>query len=335
MLLGAASVAAAQQVIYKGSATPLPGGDRAMLTPMRCDAAGNIFYRGYRSPATLVPLKEITSDGKQVKTFSIPDDAMSGSLKGATARDFAITPTGKAYEVLQGPGADGSRIFVVEFDGDGKYSNAIELDGKFIPAQFAVFSTGDFLVSGAAVLHGGENPAFQSFTAVFDRSGRLVKEVDTGQPALTGSVTNGGGEKSPGKGGSSGPVPSGIAESGADFVYVLKKTGKPVLLMISPAGVVERRIALEPPPYPDASVNGFRVGAGEVLVEYIRPQADTKSNATQYFYTYETLEGERLAAYTLAPDLRGLFACPDWRGGFSFLSVAEDGQNVLLRAESR
>ena len=96
---------------------------------------------------------------------------------------------------------------------------------------------------------------------------------------------------------------------------------KPVLFRVSPAGTIESQISLEPPQSPDVRVNAFRVGPGEVLVGYVQPQVDDKSNATQYFYLYSTLDGERLAAYTLDPALNGFFGCTDWRGGFSFLTL--------------
>src|SRR6185312_2211867 len=123
----------------------------------------------------------------------------------------------------------------------------------------------------------------------------------------------------------------GLTESDGADVYLLVQGRAPVVFVISSAGVVDRKLTLAPPPYPNTQVSAFRVGVGQILLEYVRPNALPNGNAAYYLLLYDSLHGEEISEYTRGPDVSGTLGCTDWRGNFSFLTANDRGP-ILLKA---
>lgn len=140
--------------------------------PVKCDAQGNVYIQGYRplNPRN-APIVKISSDGQRAAVFAI--DAAPG-FKRAHVNDFAVDLSGKLYMLTV---KSTGELDIVAFDDQGKYDSTITVEQLFYPAQLAVFLSGDFLVSGMKLSEKDRAPTGEAFTAIFDRAGRLVKEL--------------------------------------------------------------------------------------------------------------------------------------------------------------
>jgi hypothetical protein len=68
---------------------------------------------------------------------------------------------------------------VFSYNSDGSVKSEIKLQTRFFfqPYLFALFSSGDFLVSGLERDHDPNNPIEWPFTGIFSSSGDLRKEI--------------------------------------------------------------------------------------------------------------------------------------------------------------
>jgi hypothetical protein len=78
----------------------------------------------------------------------------------------------------------------------------------------------------------------------------------------------------------------------------------------------------------------MRVAQSQIAVEFWKPASDPTQSGYSEFVVYDAFRGDKLASYTLAPGLHGLFACFDGRGGFDFLGAAENGTRIIIRASA-
>jgi hypothetical protein len=308
--------AVSSQTIVADSSLPTPDVNSFIIMPVHCDSYGNIFLQP--------PLSKISPDGKRTAIFDLSAARIDG-LTNLVFKAFAVDASGSLYQLVR---MEDQRVVIVKFDSDGHYSGSIILNEKFEPQQLGVFTEEVFLVSGITFVRGGSSPEFAPYTAVFDRSGRLIKKVDTIEPVGTPGRGQGNAENL------SGLPELGIAESQGVYVYLLRQAAAPTVFVISAAGVVDRMLKLSPP-YPNTNVSGFRVGTGQLLVEYARPKALPNGNTAYYMVLYNAETGEKLSEYARDPDLGGVLGCTDWKGKFTILSTDYDGKRVLVKASKR
>ena len=257
--------------------------------PIHCDASGNIFV--------LPPLAKFSPDGDRTALFDI-SAATSDGFTDLVAKSFAVDTSGSVYRLAR---TKEDRVVIVRFDTDGQYSGTVVLDQKFEPLQMGIFKGGAFLVTGSTYAKFNELRVYTPYVGMFDRSGKLIKNIDTNDASKT-------------------PPELGIIESDDTDVYILRQGEKPTVFVISPAGVLDRTLTLALPPYPDTQVSSLRVGPGQLLVEYVRPKAMPNGNAAYYMITYGSTHGEKISEYTRGPGVSGILGCTDWRGHFSFVT---------------
>ncbi|MGH9613602.1 MAG: hypothetical protein ACRD4P_11035, partial [Bryobacteraceae bacterium] len=302
------------------SSVPTPEVGAAIMMPIHCDSSGDIFVRP--------PLSKIGPDGRRIAIFDL-SAARSDGLADLALKTFAVDPSGSVYELAK---TKDERVVIIKFDRDGHYTGSVILDEHFEPLQLGVFESGTFLVSGVTLTKAGSKPEFNPYTALFDRSGRFIKNVDTSEPANAPPASQ---KTSQGKQSKADKILAapelGLTESDGANVYLLVQGKAPTLFVISPAGVVDRKLSLAPPPYPNLQVSAFRVGVGQILLEYVQPNALPNGNAAYYLVLYDSLHGDELSEYTRGPDVSGTLGCTDWKGNFSFLS-ANDREPILLKA---
>src|SRR5262249_39665904 len=150
------------------------------------------------------------------------------------ARDFAVTPNGDFYEVTY-LGKTG-QAFVLSFSSDGSVKSRIKLGAPpFSPVRFAVFKSGEYLVSAVTYW-----PDQSPFIAVFDASGKLVKRLN--EPAERTEKAERGRDTGTTSDSTMRAAEKGIAISGSDGnVYLLRATSPAQVLAISPGGEVLRK----------------------------------------------------------------------------------------------
>ena len=313
-----ATAALPGQVLVADSTVPAPQVNPALIMPIHCDSSSDIFLRP--------PLSKIDSEGRRTATFDL-SAAQSDGFSDLTLNSFAVDPDGTLYALAL---TRDQHAVIVRFRNDGAYSGSTPLDGKFYPLQFASFNGNAFLVFGVAPSGSPPNLRLLPYSGLFDCAGRFVKTLDPPKPSANSGAKPG--SERPGY------LPSGaslaIAESDGTDAYFLEQGASPTVTVISAAGVIDRTLTLSPP-FPNAQVSGLRVGLGQILVEYTRPQTGPNENAVSYYYVYNSATGDKLIAYTQSPGLHGTLGCTDWRGSFTFLSTDKDGRSILVRARAR
>jgi hypothetical protein len=246
-------------------------------------------------------------------------------------------------------------VSLVVFDEEGNYDSVIRLDNLLAPRQLAVFPSGEFLISGER-LDEEQRGTGQPFTAIFDRAGRLMKElelpddIEEQREELRSAVdprmeqqTAGDQLPAPKPQGQAvpaqtNPLPSkteqfqlalsrGKAVAADDGnIYLMRAISPPVIYVIAPGGGVARRLSLKPPD-PDALPLEMKVAGGRVAMMFVTP--DTKGRLTKHTLVIANTEsGEVIAHYPTGAEVGGALACysPD---AITFLSATQGGSMAL------
>jgi hypothetical protein len=198
--------------------------------------------------------------------------------------------------------------------------------------QLGAFRGGGFLGSGVTFGNTAARSQFVPFVAVFDRNGRQIAQVITGERPQ-GTDRPGRKTKGATRTDEAPPPEFSVVECDGSYCYLLRQADEPTVFVISAAGQIERTLRLSPPGSA-TQVSGFRVGAGQLLVEYVEPRALPNGNASYSLALYNATDGEKISEYWRDPGVSGTLACTDWRGDFTFLSGDEMG-SVLLTARAR
>jgi hypothetical protein len=291
---------------------PVP---RYLLVPPRCDAQGNAYFRfSPVLPSQNPPVTKISPNGKVVTKFSLNSVPDTTFTQGAAVRGFAVDDRERVHLLASKDG----KAFIVIFSAQGDFESTIPLSKPdFYPTQLTVFSSGAFLVSGVVQTNDSLPVTGRPFSAVFDNTGELVKEImlpaissTEGQIAI--SVPGG----LPGE-----PVvisylkilqatAGRLSLAGDDgYVYLILRTFPPTVYVLAPDGSMVRNLEINPPSgdvFPLAPAEA----AGKLLVPYVRRiRPGRRENELTGMIVYDAGTGEELARYNLSHDLEGYFSC--------------------------
>jgi hypothetical protein len=305
-----------QSIPLKLTATVKTPLHSALLGKSKCDEDGNVYLRPYDQVRaknhTLLqsPFQKIAPDGALGTLYRNSND----EPEDFAGRDFAATPGGDFYEVAYL--AKTSQAYVISFSSDGAVKSRLELEGPhFNPIRFAVFKSGEYLVSGVTPW-----PETASFTAVFDTSGKLVKRLsepvekkgkdestrDTG--ATSDSTTR--------------AVEMGEATSGSDGnVYLLRATSPAQVVAISPGGELLRKFSVDPG-RPGMTAQSIKASRDGLAITFM----DRRAQGPERVIETVTYSGESRAHYIIMDEkviATGL-ACYT-SDGFTFVTSSEDG----------
>src|SRR5260370_7919251 len=73
--------------------------NRPIYQPARCDADGNVYFRGYQSDDRRVPITRVDGKGATLK-YSLDSDP---TLSPVPSYDFSLLPNGNLYHPIQVP----------------------------------------------------------------------------------------------------------------------------------------------------------------------------------------------------------------------------------------
>ncbi|MFQ5777102.1 MAG: hypothetical protein ACE5IP_03755 [Terriglobia bacterium] len=322
----------------------------AIMLPVKCDARGNLYIRSHQPLRALAaPVSKITRDGKRAAVFTL---ASAPGFEEGMFGDFAVDIRGKVYLLAMNK----KGVAIVAYDSDGGYDSTIKPEGLFGPAQLAVFPSGEFLASGEKLderLYGTGEP----FTAIFDRNGKLIKELSLPQDIWKQPPSDDGTEKvTPSEDGEAdekdaplpqdaqGETPEGAvsiekeqfsralsvgmavpAEDGN--VYLMRATPDPLIYVIAPGGTVLRRLVIaRPSEHSDPST--LHVAGGKLVVQFSEYDPTGKFKRS-LFAVANAESGETLSYYVTGPEVGGALACYT-PNGFTFLGSNVAGQLILI-----
>jgi hypothetical protein len=304
-----------------------------LLGISRCDAGSSVYLQQY-SPTGTQPILKVSRDGQRTVRFSV--DAVPG-LQAADIVNFAPDRSGQLFLLVN----QKEEHFVARFDRDGKYVSRFRTPEPLLPTGLAVFSSGDFLLSGYEVLNGSsQTRQLRPMLALVDDDGRLIRRVGTGgsdiqhpQPPKHEPVDDP--RKSPDVEFAQ-AIGGSVLESGDDGnVYVMRGTPQGPILVVSAAGELLRTLRLTPP-------EGFRlreikVAPGRIAAVYTRRPNRNKGEKTSAvtIAVIDAVTGEKQAEYFhQSPELGLGLACytPD---NFTFVGADRQGYLELIHAAAK
>ncbi|MGH9682666.1 MAG: hypothetical protein ACRD4S_03505 [Candidatus Acidiferrales bacterium] len=305
------------------------------VSSTKCDASGNIYLRFYQMPNFLAaPIVKVSPEGKQLATFSIR------SISGFERADLGAFTVGLRGEIVglvvrPDPQGDKAESGLITFKDDGSFDSYTALESSFSPFNLAVFSSGEYLISGIQRMAGDSNPIHPSgmrpFTAIFDQSARLIKRF-----TLTGDVKQ---PKPDEAGGISqnGRVPreisTGAALTGSDGnIYLVRMARQPIVFVIAGNGTILRRMELNPPSDKYSASNVRYSSAGKLAVLFGEPtKADPRVSNIDLISVYDAETGDRLVDYQLPPEAGAALLCYT-PNAFTFLGSTDQGQLTINEA---
>ncbi|MBZ5531609.1 MAG: hypothetical protein LAO20_09270 [Acidobacteriia bacterium] len=326
---GAAGTNESPLVLNAGTITKtqLQGRPMAKVT---CDEDGNVYTRLYVHEKAIdgtlfqVPIQQVKADGSLGRLFTTAES----QLKDLSIADFFVGAKGEMYELGWTPKKE---VYVLAFGDDGAIRSKTKLEAPFFMAyQFAVFKSGEFLVSGTQ----GQDQ-HEPFTAVFDASGRMVKKLSSPEDegfkksAETGD-SNSISQSTGGTGNAS--VELGEAVAGSDGnVYLLRSSSPAVVYAISPAGEIVRTVNVDsgdPALFP----TGMKASPGRLALVFHKGRGATQADG---IVRVVDLQGNSVANYLLNSLWGGGALTCYVPPGFIFANTKSDGFVYFYHAEPK
>jgi hypothetical protein len=288
----------------------------------RCDSDSNVYLRVYEG-GRLSPVVRVSADGKTTTTFSLP------STHDLTAiQDFWVASNGEVSVLGEKAPDEGYILF---FDADGQYRNAVRLEVPIRPNQIAVFPSGDLLVAGREPSHHEPHKSLANsspFVGIFNSRGQLLKRIQLRKDVKPRP-------KQPGRADlkyAETVVGSTTESDGSGNVYFIRKAADGPVYAVSPSGVIAKTIRLSPPK--GAVLSTVKVAGDRLAAEFFRNTADDSQVESVITQIVDLGSSKKLAEYSSVPPLGPDFACyqPD---SFTFLFTDNNGYLTLLEATGR
>lgn len=185
-------------------ASPAPN---AFAAGNRCDSSGDVFVRlGLFDPTRIgvqidPAVSEVIPESKRIVTYGNSPPLSSSDYPSSTLRSFNVTPAGAVYALITArpkPSSESPspvREYYVEgFKDDGTTASITHIEAPPGATHWSAnlldaFHDGSLLIAGTVSRgSGSEQPSassWRAFTAIYDPSGRFVREV-----TLPGDVVN-------------------------------------------------------------------------------------------------------------------------------------------------
>jgi len=294
---------------------------RPLHLPLRCDGDGNIYLRGFEQGNPASPVLRLSPKGDRVTTFSIGNEA---SLQKGVVQDFAVSLDGEVFELVQ---CD-SDVYIASFSDDGSFKSKTKIERQFWAIHLNVLAGGtSFLITGSDLpVRGGPPPKLMN--AIFDSSGRLVKEISfqhdpaelkeaaKGKPKVENYL----GDKT------ILPLVTGDAQTGADGnLYVMRASKPAVIFALDSTGKLVRTVTVEPPES-GMDVGSMKFSANWIAVLFYRANSDGQVEK-RILALVDPRTGVREHTYVLGEGLGGAFACSN---GTSYDFVTDEGGKLAI-----
>jgi hypothetical protein len=294
---------------------------------LKCGYDGSVYLQILENPENLLhnPVFRISHDGKKTTRFSLR--AVPG-LENAGTIDFAPGAHGGVFILTTDSKGGFDETYVVGLDEAGGFISKIKLQSRISATQLAVFSTGEFLVSGREQTQGGQGPTpGKAFSGIIESHGQLVKEIElTGDIELkphTAVTEKATAEKEYGH-----ALSLSTAEGSNDGrVYLMRFSIEAPIFAISATGEVE---PIKVPVPKGAYLGAVKVDGNKLVAVFIKKRDPQKAPISEVIFSvWDIAAGKMIEEFYGSPDLGIGLVC--YRSGeFTFVSSSEDGQNLQL-----
>jgi hypothetical protein len=290
----------------------------SVIGATKCDNDGNVYFRrDSGGPRDIGDIKKVTPRGELKATFSL---ASADGFKVFDAYDFVVGEKGEVYQFVNNVVDDVAETYIVSFRNDGAFQSKAKLDLVMTPAVIAALPDDKFFVTGERIVEENGINKMLPVTAIFNRTGQLVRNLQI-KGDIEAEVLKQNASRPPLEEVMTGQV--GVAEDGN--VYLMRRTGKPTVFVISATGKLIRKLQIEPPSdYPE--VWAMKVAKYDRLIlEFGRRASDGSSTV---FSLIDATTGKRLIDYTAGKDAGGIFGCYS-PNAFTFLSGTKQNQLAI------
>jgi hypothetical protein len=327
LLLAVTTVSSAQSVkiVRSDVAVLQTQWQRPLHIPVRCDHDGNVYFRGLEQGNASSPVLRVNPKKDGAITYTLDNEP---DLRLSAVQDFSVAPDGDLFELVQGQDA----VYVASFSSDGSFKSKTKLDRQFWPAHLTVLAGGSrFLVTGSELPQKGGPPP-GAVTAIFDDSGKVVKDLTFKQdPAILKEASKGPpnvdnylADKA------ILPLATGDTQAGIDGnLYVMRASTPPVVFVMDASGQLIRRITVE---LPEA---GMEVGTMQVSgsrIAFLFYRSDPSGQVQKRIMTLVDAKSAKVdGSYDLGDGLGGAFACYDG-SSYTFLTT-EHGKLSIVSAK--
>jgi hypothetical protein len=219
----------------------------SLLLPIKCDQEGRVYLQFMGDPmAPSEDTKSVTRISRKAEIdaqFALKNADLGDQYVG---RDYAIDSDGQVAMLAETP----EGYTVVRFDKDGKFKSKFRLEDRLRPFQLALFKSGQLLIAGTeSPTTGAPERGAVPFTAIFDESGTMLKEVSfEDDKQFTKGALEGDSRYAPsGNHNTNRAVTLGESVSGDDGnVYVMRWASPALVYVVSPGGAVLRKLKIDP-----------------------------------------------------------------------------------------
>jgi hypothetical protein len=287
-------------LLPEGSPKVTPEMSKDVLAPVKCDKAGNIYFReSGESDEFQEPIVKISADGKMSTRFDARK--ISGVPKDFVGSDFSADSDGDVYQIIL------TRAFelrLIHYRPDGTGESKITLHDVLNPVSISVQPLGDLLVADTPLQMGGSENASQLVIAAFDKNGR-------GKGAKhTVAIRS--------------PFEARFSDDSRLYV----SSGGDVTV-VSENGETVKQMHLDP------NDPALKLSSWYAFASYVVGEFDNGSNASEPFKgmvaIFDATTGNIKKRYRLSEAVRGGLACVSERA-FTFLSTEPDGHLSLVTA---
>ncbi len=294
-----------------------PKATTTLVNPVRCDKAGNVYYRNFTATGPSREVTRVSQDGSEVSLFS-PD----ASEPNNSILDFAVSGSGFVY-LLQGVGFD-TQLLSFQPDGTLLFKVKLQMPGLVIPHKLALFSSGRIFVYGTKLWK--EQPGYaRPFMGIFNSDGTFVKKV-VAEEIPDGSTLA---AVNPLFKGDSPRAVIALAltpvASFDDTVYIVDPTLTPELIAISSEGKILSHSSV-PGMEPGFVVTGLKTSGISAVLEM---NSNGKNSARESRYlTYSLIN--KVAGSQFAMSGVGALACYSDEGSMTFLKTSGGSKLSLI-----
>jgi hypothetical protein len=265
-----------------------------------CDPKGNIFVTVW-NPAgedpSDRPLLEFDNAGLLKAKFASSRKDLGLSRFEDHVEPLALLPEGELARVAWSRDS----FYLAKYAADGKLQSRTKLDPPaIIPYQLAVFRSGEILVSGLEHNHSVRSiSSYKSFTAIYDKNGRLLKRLSLPEDAeIEAAIEAGDSRYAMALRSGNRAVSGGNAKLGEDGnVYLMRRTSPVTIYVISSSGALVRTLHIETPNSGELPFD-MQLSGDRIALQFLMGCAGEGGQCSGVnLRVADSMSGEKLASY--------------------------------------
>jgi len=265
----------------------------------QCDRNGNLYFHLNTNEVLF-----LSADGKQGHKFTLSEEEKRGF------QNFSLSPSGDLYVLT----LVNREYEVLTFDDDGvlRHPVTLQVPDNTFNDKFLAFDDGTVLFRGFFDEGAPSKMQGKSYTALFEASGKLRKQLNAASDDLP-DVSK------------IGALHDGAVAMGEDGnAYVLSSQG---ITVISENGLLVRRFDVHKP---DPKELAYKIYVSGEAIAVVLKNLDGSRITRDDFLLLDATTGEPFGLYSAPPETGTNDVCYSRQEGFTFLR-SEKGQDSLIK----